>query len=130
VDEQQPPMAGGHLEYAVLSALWDAGRLTARQVHERVGVPLGLAHTTTTRVLDRLCAKEMVDRRRRNNLFVYRPSISRSAVDRARLAKTLGQMLSGKPRPALASLVDAIADIDPALLDELANMVEARRRSR
>jgi predicted transcriptional regulator len=129
VDEQSP-LPGGHLEYAVLAALWEAGRLTARQMHDRVGGPLGLAYTTTTRVLDRLHAKGLVERRRRHNVFVYRSSVARSTVDRARLSKTLGQMLGGAPRPALASLVDAIAEIDPSLLDELARMVETRRRAR
>jgi predicted transcriptional regulator len=41
----------------VLVALWEAERLTARQIHERVGVPLRLGYTTTTKVLERLCPK-------------------------------------------------------------------------
>lgn len=128
--DEAAPLPGGHLEYAVLVALWDAGRLTARQAHERVGVPLNHAYTTTTRVLDRLHAKGLVDRRRRNGVFVYKAAVARPAVDRARISKTLGHLFGEQPRPALASLVDALESIDPALLDELARAVAARRRPR
>ena len=58
------PVLGGSLQYAVLVALWDAGPLSAREVHDRVGVPLKLVYTTTTKVLERLHAKGLVNRRR------------------------------------------------------------------
>jgi predicted transcriptional regulator len=124
------PTPGGALEYAVLVALWEAGPLSARQVHERVGLPVGLVHTTVTRVLDRLQAKGLIERWRESGVFVYRNRVERALVDRARMSKTLGGLLGEAPRPALASLVDAIESIDPDLLEELALVVEARRRSR
>jgi predicted transcriptional regulator len=124
------PIPGGNLEYGVLVALWEAERLTARQIHERVGVPLGLGYTTTTKVLERLCSKGLVDRRRRDNVFVYRTTTPRATIDRARISRTLGGLFGDGPRPAVASLVEAIESIDPALLDELAAAIEARRRAR
>ncbi|MCM3880014.1 MAG: BlaI/MecI/CopY family transcriptional regulator [Vicinamibacterales bacterium] len=114
----------------MLVALWNERRLTARQVHDRVGVPLNLVYTTTTKVLDRLHAKELVERRRSGKIFVYRASATRPNVDRARMSRTLGGWLGEEPRPALASLVDAIESIDPSLLDDLAQVIEARLRSR
>jgi predicted transcriptional regulator len=128
--DRQVPIPGGRLEYAVLATLWTAGRLTAREIHERVGGPLDLVYTTTTRVLDRLHAKGLVDRRRRDGVFVYKAAIARSDVERARISQTLGALFGAQPRPAMASLVDAIEALDPALLDELARTVAARRRSR
>ncbi len=120
----------GSLQYAVLVALWDAGPLSARDVHDRVGVPLKLVYTTTTKVLERLHGKGLIDRRRRNKVFLYRACVERPAVDRARISRTLSGLLGEQPRPALAALVDAIESIDPALLDGLAEAVESRRRSR
>jgi len=39
-------------------------------------------------------------------------------------------LFEGEPRPALASLVDAVEEIDPELLDQLSRLIAARRRAR
>ena len=121
---------GGKLEYAVLTAVWDLGAATAREVYDRVGAPLGLVYTTTARVLDRLQAKGLVSRAKVGKSFSYRASVARREIDHVRMSRALSGFLSHEPRPALASLVDAIEAIDPKLIDELARAVEARRRSR
>jgi predicted transcriptional regulator len=124
----RPPAPGGKLEHAVLVALWDVGALSAPQIHERVGVPLDLAYTTTAKVLDRLSRKGLVDRKPRGKTFVYSALAERPATERVRVGKLLEAILGAAPRPAIATLVDAVAEADPALLDELSRLVEARRR--
>ncbi|HXJ19043.1 MAG TPA: BlaI/MecI/CopY family transcriptional regulator [Polyangia bacterium] len=128
--EEPGPIPGGKLEYAVLAAVWELGSASAREIYDRVGVPLGLVYTTTSRVLDRLQAKGLVSRDKTGKGFVYQARVARREVDRARLSHALSHVLGEQPRPALASLVDAIEAIDPGLVDELARAVEARRRSR
>jgi predicted transcriptional regulator len=123
-------LPGGKLEYAVLTALWESGVATALDVHRRVGVPLGLVQTTTARVLDRLHAKGLISRERNGKRFDYRALAARPEIDRARLSAALSGFLMRAPSPAMASLVDAIESIDPALVDELARAVERRRGSR
>jgi len=125
-----PPLPGGKLEYAVLVALWESGALSAPEIHERVGVPLDLVYTTTTKVLERLHGKGLVERTPSGKTFRYVALVERPATERARAAKLLDAILGDAPRPALAALVDAMTSIDPELLDELARVVEARRRSR
>jgi BlaI family penicillinase repressor len=124
------PLPGGKLEYAVLVALWEHGALSAPELHDRVGVPLDLVYTTTTKVLERLHGKGLVERQPFGKTFRYAAAVERPATERARAAKLLDAILGDAPRPALAALVDAMTSIDPALLDELARVVEARRRSR
>jgi predicted transcriptional regulator len=121
------PVPGGKLEYAVLSAVWEAEVLTAREVHERVGVPLDLVYTTTSRVLDRLCAKGLLSRERQGKAFSYRATTPRPEIERARMSRTLGGLFTGGARPAMAALVEAIESIDAGLLDDLAQAVEAAR---
>ena len=111
-------------------ALWDLGVATIRQVHERVGEPGGLAYTTTATVLDRLHDKGCCSRIRNGKSFSYRAELSRQDVDRARARETLHRLISSDPLPAIASLVDAVESLDPALLDELERATAARRRSR
>jgi BlaI family transcriptional regulator, penicillinase repressor len=123
-------LPGAGLEYEVLAALWDAKAATARDLHERTGAPAGLRYTTTTKVLDRLHAKRLVSRKLVGKAFHYRPAAPRHEIERARARQSLGRLLVGDPVPAIARLVEAIEDIDPALLDDLARAVNARRRSR
>lgn len=123
-------LPGGELEDAVLGALWNLGSASARDIHDRVGGPAGLVYTTTTKVLDRLHAKGLISRQRTGKAFVYKPRVNREVVERARASKTLTRLLGTEPRPAIATLVDAVESIDPELLDELARVVAARRRSR
>jgi BlaI family transcriptional regulator, penicillinase repressor len=123
-------LPGGKLEYAVLAALWESGVSSVRDIHRRVGVPLGLVPTTTARVVDRLQAKGLVSRKKNGRHFDYRASAFRPEIDRARLSAALSECVARAPSPAMASLVEAIESIDPSLLDELAQAVDRRRRSR
>jgi BlaI family transcriptional regulator, penicillinase repressor len=124
------PLPGGDLEYAVLVALWDLGTASAPEIHRRVGEPQGSVYTTTAKVLDRLHAKRLVSRVRVGKSFVYKATLAREVVERARVTQALGRVLRPDVRPAIATLVDAVESIDPELLDELSRQVEARRRSR
>ncbi len=121
---------GGGLEYGVLTALWDGGSATAREIHERIGEPEGLVYTTIAKVLDRLYAKRLVSRVLRGKAFIDRARFPRDAVDRARVREVLGRLLGEAPRPAVAPLVDALEEIDPGLLDDLAREVARRRGHR
>lgn len=113
-----------------MSALWELGSATTREVHSRVGDPAGLAYTTTATVLDRLHDKGCCSRQRLGKSFTYRPEITRHDVDRARAQDTIKQLIGPDPVPAIASLVDAVESLDPGLLDELERATAARRRAR
>jgi BlaI family penicillinase repressor len=124
------PLPGGKLEYAVLVAVWEGGTGTVRELHERVGVPLGLVYTTTARVLDRLHAKKLVARIKEGKTLRYRAAVPRPEIERARLTRTLSGVLAEGTRPALATLVEVMEEIRPGLLDELMTTIDAIRRSR
>lgn len=124
------PAPGGKLEHAVLVALWEGGELSAPELHDRVGVPLDLAYTTTAKVLDRLCRKALIERRPHGKTFLYAAVAERPATERARVGRLLDAILGAAPRPAIATIVEAVEAVDPELLDELARAVEARRGSR
>jgi predicted transcriptional regulator len=121
-------LPGDRLEYAVLVAVWEGGTPTVRELHDRVGEPLGLVYTTTARVLDRLCAKQLVARIKDGKVFRYRAEVSRHEVERARLTRTLSSVLADGARPALATLVEVMEEIRPGVLDELAATIAAIRK--
>ncbi len=122
-------LPGGDLEYAVLAVLWEMGAGSAREIHDRVGVPAGLVYTTTAKVLDRLRGKRLVTRRRRGKTFVFEPRVPRDRVEAARARDLVDRLLGPGPERAIAALVGAVQSIDPQLLDTLAREIETRRRS-
>lgn len=122
-------LPGGELEYAVLFTVCELGTASAREVYLQVGEADGLAYTTITKVLDRLLAKGLVARKRRGMAFVYRPCIARRVIEVTRARVSLRALLGPTPRPAVATLVEAMESLDPGLLEELERAVAARRRS-
>ncbi|HKD69073.1 MAG TPA: BlaI/MecI/CopY family transcriptional regulator [Candidatus Binataceae bacterium] len=128
--DQDLRLPGGDLEYAVLYTVCELGRASTRDVYKRVGEVPGLAYTTIAKVLDRLHAKRLVVRRRRGKIFVYRPAFARQLIEFTRARVSLSKLLGAAPGPAVATLVEAIESLDPALLDELERAVAARRERR
>lgn len=128
--EQDVRLPGGELEYAVLFSVCELGAASAREVHLQVGAADGLAYTTITKVLDRLHAKGLVTRKRKGMAFVYRPRIARRVIEFARARVSLRTLLGPTPRPAVATLVEAMESLDPGLLEELERAVAARRGPR
>lgn len=126
--KQAPSLPGGTLEHAVLVALWNLGEASVREIYARVGEPSGLVYTTVAKILDRLHVKGLVSRKRVGRTFVYEPKAKRETVERARASQTLRQLLAPEPHPAIATLVEAMDEIDPQLLDELARAIKAHRR--
>lgn len=126
----KPALPGGSLEHEILQALWIRGQASARVIHELVGARSGLVYTTVAKVLDRLTLKGLVRRQMSGNSYTYSPAVERSQVDKAFASEALKRLLGSEPMPAIASLVDAVEDIDPELLDELERAVKSRRRKR
>lgn len=118
------------LEYAVLAELWQLGAASVRELHDRLGAKQGLVYTTTAKVVDRLREKGLIQRQRTGNAFVYRSRVAREEVERARARNAVTRLLGATPRAAVAALVEAVDDVDPALLDELERAVLARRRTK
>jgi predicted transcriptional regulator len=124
------PFPGGELEQAVLAALWELEGASAPAIHAQVGEPRGLVYTTTAKVLDRLHDKRLVRRVRQGKSFFYTPTQPRNLIEVARFGDGLRKLLGPEPKPAMSTIVDALESVDPALLDELARLVQQRRRSR
>lgn len=118
------------LEYAVLAELWQLGAASVRELHDRLGARQGLVYTTTAKVIDRLRRKGLIQRQRRGNSFVYRSRVAQKEVERARARNAVTRLLGSTPRAAVAALVEAVGDVDPALLEELERAVHARRRAK
>ena len=112
-----------------MEAVWQQGALTGSELCEALGPD---AHyKTVLTVANRLVEKGLLTREpAKGRAFRYRAAESRTAF----LDRVAGRVASGLVgdfgRPALARLVEAAAEVDPAYLDELERLVRERKEAR
>jgi predicted transcriptional regulator len=119
----------GELESAVLAVLWDsADKLSVRRVHECLEREQALAYTTVMTVLDRLFDKGLVAREKDGKAFVYWPVLTREAYLGERAARMLTELEVPVQRDVLMAFLDSAEHADPAVLNELSALIQARRK--
>src|SRR4051812_19805811 len=121
--------AFGHLEREVMDVIWRAGDpVNVHAVQQQL--PRPAAYTTVMTTLDRLFKKGFASRVRKGRAFLYSAAYTREQVEAAVAAGLLTGFLgeNDRARPVLSYLVDAVAQQDAALLDELEQLVRRKRR--
>jgi predicted transcriptional regulator len=66
-------------ELDLLKLFWRDGPLSVRDVHDRIGPQLGWAPSTTRTLLERMCAKGLLERREREGVAAF--TAAESKVD-------------------------------------------------
>jgi predicted transcriptional regulator len=117
----------GTLESKILDILWDGGDLPVRDVLERTEGEY--AYTTIATVLDRLHAKDLVCRVKREGAWWYRAARPRNESIGADVARLMADV-RGDPQPLLSAFLDGAEEQDPDLLDHLEQLIRERRRRR
>jgi predicted transcriptional regulator len=119
----------GELEAAILTVLWDSeAKLSVRQVHECLERAHALAYTTVMTVLDRLFDKGLVTREKDGKAFLYWPVLTREAYLGGRAARMLTELEVPVQRDVLMAFLDSAEHADPAVLDQLSVLIQARRK--
>jgi predicted transcriptional regulator len=114
----------GELEAQIMDAVWHLDGATVQDVCDYLG---GVNYKTIMTVMNRLVQKEVLIRRRRGRAFVYRPTADRDTF-LAKVFRSVAQGLVGDfGELALAQIVDTAGEVDPALLDELEQMIQRKR---
>lgn len=119
----------GALEGRVLEALWK--RDAPASVRDLQADFPETAYTTLMTTLDRLHRKGVLERVKAGRAFLYRPRYSSEEL-RARLAsETLRRLLGADDaaiQPIVSFFVEAVSRRDREVLDDLEQLVRARRR--
>jgi BlaI family penicillinase repressor len=93
-------------ELAVMELLWTRGRLTGRQIRDRLYPDASKPqHGTVQRLLQRLAAKDLVVRDRSLGISVFSPAISRDAYASAQLESLANRLTHGSLVPMITRLV-------------------------
>lgn len=116
----------GPLEREVMDVLWTDGEACVKEVAQSLARPL--AYTTVMTTMDRLFKKGLLRRKKSERAFLYTPKLTRSQWESERAGGVFAEFLvASSSELLLSSLVDAVGQHDPLLLEELENKVRAKR---
>ncbi len=119
----------GDLEARVMRAVWSLGRpVPARAVHASVFKSHQVEPLTVITVLNKLVAKGLLARRKRDDLFHYEPCFTEAEFMAQASRRVVEGILSFGPEAVAASLVDVLAERDPEHLAELGRLIRRKLR--
>lgn len=120
-----PELTGTELE--VMKALWPKGKLSAREIHERLGEGHGWATSTTRTILERMVAKGLVAKGSFHGLYLYEPRISRP-LGLARRVRSFAEEVLELEWAPVVSLFARSQALSAEEVEELSRLLEAMDR--
>ena len=119
----------GDLEARVMRAVWALDRpVPARVVHTYVAKSHKVEPLTVITVLNKLVAKGLLTRRKRDDLLHYEPRFTEAEFMAHASRRVVEGILSFGPEAVAASLVDVLAEQDPEHLAELGRLIRRKLR--
>lgn len=117
----------GDLEARVMRMVWEIGHpAPARAVHEGIVGDHQVAIHTVITVLNKLVAKGLLHREKREGLLHYEACLNEAEFRMQASRRAVEGILSFGPEAVTASFVDVLAEHDPEQLAELARLVQRR----
>ena len=134
---KKKPIKLTRFELEVMSALWDLGTASVREIQEQLPSQKRPAYTTVQTIVYRLEEKGAVRRLKKiGNAHVFEPVITRKAAHH-RLINELLDLFGGSARPLMAHLVeigkltmDDIKELEGDLAEPSENKNEKKTRGR
>lgn len=119
----------GDLEARVMRAVWEIDRpAPAREVHAWVTQHHKVEPLTVITVLNKLVAKGLLSRRKRDDLLHYEPRFTEAEFMAHASRRVVEGILSFGPEAVASSLVDVLAEQDPEQLAELGRLIRRKLR--
>ena len=92
-------------ELEIMQVVWDLGKGTVRQVHERLNQQRPLAYTTVMTMMGILEDKGHLTRTKQGRAYLYEPVRPKSQVIAHMVDDFVGKVFAGSARPLVLSLV-------------------------
>lgn len=106
-------------ELQILKALWDAGRLSARELHDQAGQDQGWSYSTTRTVIQRMVDKGLLRRESAHGLAVFEPSSGKVDLISRLVRSFAARVLESDPGALPASTFAGSRILDAAERAEL-----------
>jgi|SRR5579872_5691385 len=118
----------GSLESELLERLWALGEVSVRDLHGEFASRL--AYTTIMTTLDRLYKKGVLNRRKSGNAYLYAARFTPEEHREHMAQHLIGMFLrEQESRAVLSCFVDVVTEADREMLDQLDQLVKAKRRA-
>jgi BlaI family penicillinase repressor len=98
------------LELDCMNTLWPMGEGTVRDIRDQLAGRLPRAYTTIMTIMDRLARKGVVERRKVNRAYVYRPNLSAEQARNQALGQVIQNFFGGSKDALMAQLAHVEAD--------------------
>ncbi len=95
----------GDLQHAIMTVLWERGKVTTAAVHEALHSERGLALTTIATMLKKMEDKGVVAHRTDGRQFVYRPIVTEDEVRLSMVGELVERLFDGDAKALVAHLV-------------------------
>lgn len=115
------------LQLMIMSVLWNEKQATIGTVHEQLSEQTPVTRKTIAMILSRLEQRGMVKHELDDRSGVYKATVARKSVLRARMASLLGAVFVGQPRMAGALALDP-ADVRSGDVAKLVTMIRQLER--
>jgi predicted transcriptional regulator len=119
----------GKLESEVMDRVWQRGEVSVRDLHAEIAPRL--AYTTVMTTLDRLFKKGILARRQAGRAFLYRAKLTKEQYNQQLTSYLLGIAAeeAGSRTAILSCFVDYVGSAEHRLLDELDELIKARKKT-
>ena len=122
----------GPLETEILNIVWELGKATVKDVHERIleDPDRELAYTSVTTVLRRLTGKGWLTCSKEGRAFSWKPLISRPEAEAIKAYDRLHSFLAVSSPDLVAGFADSLDTASIQQIEAIASRLQAVRRQR
>ncbi len=114
-------------EYDILRVLWNQGKQTVREVHDRLHETYKWAYTTTKTMMDRMTNKGLLSREEFHGIFLYKPMITRP-MGLAKIVSFFADRVLEMDTGSVVSLFARSKSLTPEEIDELENLIKTIKK--
>jgi len=123
----RPPTKGlTPFELEIMKVLWKEGPASVQNVRERLSPRRKLAYNTVQTMLNVLCRKGRVRRRRQDRAYHYAATLTRLAAIRESVGDLVRRLFEGSPEDLVMSLIET-RQLTPEKIERLIALVEERK---
>jgi len=115
----------GELELSILKIIRECGRVTVRDVYERLGSEGG--YTTIMTVMSRMADKGELMREKEGKQYTYWIASQNESSSKSILKRIQERIFGGKSTAMVSYLLDVDSEISDKELEEIEKLIQKRR---